>query len=304
MKKWTLISMTFLLGLLLIACAHQANTSTRQTQTAAVHKSRPAQLPYTHVIAGTKTIAEYTAALDIPLVGVSTQDNQPALYNQATRIGLPRALNMEVVGRLKPDLFIGDAEMKALSDTALAQQKIKRLYLDNTSSAEVLKSIQILGKTFHRKQQVQALTTKIKAQTKQALKGTAKLKGRKVLILFGAGHGFMVVTQHAYLGDLLTQLGVTNVAGNITSVPSPYVPYSLETAVAANPDVILTLAHGRPEAAKAAFKEELAKPQWQATDAVKNQRVYPLDDTTYPVTGNLHTAQTIAHLKKLLLRAD
>ncbi|MFD1430769.1 helical backbone metal receptor [Lacticaseibacillus mingshuiensis] len=280
----------------LAGCGHAPAKQTSSSSSQA--KSEKVQ----RVIAGTRTVAQYAAALDLPLVGIDTQDGQPARYAKTPRIGQPRKPDMEKIASLKPDLYITDSGMMGLLDQGLKQQGVRGLYLNNASYQNVTDSVMQLGKLFNKETQAQAVVKKVQSETDTALKGAGALKGKKVAVLFGAGRGFMLATNYSYLGDLLTRLGLTNVAGTLSQVPSPYVPFSLEKLVAEDPDYILTLAHGRVDQAKAAFKDELAKPQWQQTTAVKRGHVYPLDDKTYPVTGNLQVATTVQALKHLLLK--
>lgn len=309
MKKWAKTAVLLgTIGLLGAygqqAVAKQTTKATTESTTKKVSKTKQADFPYHRVLAGTGTVAEYLAAFDIPLKGVSEQDDLPAKDQKLPRIGQPRELNMEKIVSLKPDLFIGDKSLANLSQDQLQKQNIPSLYLDNSSYDKVFESIEQIGTTFDQKHKADQLVHKLKKQEKSALAGSEKLQGKKVAILFGTGESYMLATKHSYLGSLLEKLGVENVADTVSKAPSPYVPFSLETVVAENPDYVLTLAHGHKQQAKQAFDQEMKKDLWQNTTAVKTNQVYALDDQTYPVTGNLHVMETVKDLKNLLLKKD
>ncbi|ERL65966.1 ABC transporter substrate-binding protein [Schleiferilactobacillus shenzhenensis] len=307
MRKWAwgIITASAVLGL--SACTGQKSQDSavhvsRSKQSAMVKSSEPTK--YQRVVVSTGTIAQYLQVLDVPVVGVPQEDNVPNTMKKLPTIGQPRHINMEKVISLKPDLFLGDAAMASQTKQSLAAQSIKTTYLDNMSASKVVANIQQLGTLFGRKAQAAKIVTRIQKQEAQAIKGAAALKGKKVVVLFGTGESFMVATKNSYLGSLLSQLGVHNIADELVHAPTPYMPVSMESVVAKNPDYILTLAHGHKEVAAGAFKTEMAKPLWTATTAHQKKQVYALDDDTYPVTGNIHVAQTLTKLKDLLLHGD
>ena len=276
--------------LLLAGCGSTPNTSNQQ----------PKDLPYNKVVAGTGSIAEYLAAFEIPLVGVTEQDSIPEMYKDATRVGQPRKLNVEILMSLEPDLFIGDKALLEVNDKDLAGIELNKLYLDNSSYDGVFASIKMIGETFTMNEQADKIVKDLKSKESSVLKGIDDLKGKKVVVLFGTGESYMLATKHSYIGSLLEKLGVENVANSITEQPRPYVQFSLETVVAENPDYILTLAHGNKEQAAQAFAAEMEKELWKQTPAVQNKQTYPLDDKEFPVTGNIHIMETLENLKNLL----
>jgi iron complex transport system substrate-binding protein len=305
MKKWWgLLAIAAVLGL--SACsqapAESSRVSVKSTQSAKVDSTEPTK--YKRVVVSTGTIAQYLAALKVPVVGVPQEDNIPTTMKKLPSVGQPRHINMEKVISLHPDLFVGDAAMQNMTKDALAKQRITTTYLDNMSYDKVVANIQQLGKMFGRQKQATAIVTKIQKNEAQAVAGAASLKDKKVVILFGTGENFMVATKNSYMGSLLAKLGVHNIADDLVHAPTPYMPISMESVVAKNPDYILTLAHGHKEAATAAFKEEMAKPLWNSTTAHQQKQIYALDDQTFPVTGNIHADTTLTKLKDLLLHGQ
>ena len=296
MRKWLSLLGIALTAVSLAACGtHQAAKSAHVS----VESSQPTK--YRRVVVSTGTIAQYLSALHVPMVGVPQEDNVPASLKKLPTIGQPRHVNLEKVVSLHPDLFVGDAAMANMTQQALAKQKIKTTYLDNMSYDKVMANIERLGKMFGRQARAQAIVKRMRQNEGKAVAGAVKLKGKKVVILFGTGENFMVATKNSYLGSLLGKLGVHNIADDLVHAPTPYMPISMESVVARNPDYILTLAHGNKQAATAAFKQEMAKPIWQTTAARQQNHVYALADQTFPVTGNIHADTTLTNLKDLLL---
>lgn len=295
-RKLLVMGLLILLSVSLAACG----------KSTASHKagSSSTEQPYSRVVAGTRTVAQYLDLYKIKLVGVANEEGMPARYTHLKKVGQPRELNVEAISGLKPDLFIGDKGFEAMSSHQLQAANIKSRYLDSSSYDKVFQNVKTVGKLFNQESKTNGIIKKLKSGETKALAGSEKLKGKKVLLLFGTGSGYMAATKHSFLGSLLTKLGVTNVADGLPKSQIAYAPISLESAVAKNPDVILTLAHGNKAIAKKAFSAEMKKALWQKTNAVKHHRVYPIDDQKYPVTGNIHAVSVLNRLKELLLNGQ
>lgn len=255
---------------------------------------------YHNVIAGSTTVAEYLDALGVDIVGVSSQDNTPERYKDVTKVGAPRKLDYETIVSLNPDLFIGDKLLEDLSIENLKNQNIETIYLSNSNIDEIKENVNTLSNLFGKQNKAKEIIANIDKEVENAVSNAKNLEGKKVAILFGTGEKYMLATKSSFIGGLLEELKVDNIANYISKDPRPYVPFSLETVVEQNPDYILTLSHGHKEAMKQAFKEELAKDLWKSTNAVVEGRVYALDDKKFPVTGNIHIGEILMNLKDLL----
>lgn len=255
---------------------------------------------YHNIVAGSTTVAEYLDALGIDIVGVSSQDNIPDRYKDVTKVGAPRKLDYETIVSLKPDLFIGDKLLEDLSIQDLKNQNIETLYLNNSNIDEIKENVKNLAQLFGKQDKAKEILENIDKEINNAINNTKDLEGKKIVVLFGAGEKYMLATKASFIGGLLEELKLNNIANSISKDPRPYVPFSLETVVEQNPDYILTLSHGHKEAMKKSFEEELAKDLWKSTNAVTEGRVYALDDQKFPVTGNIHIGEILMNLKDLL----
>lgn len=95
-----------------------------------------------------------------------------------------------------------------------------------------------------------------------------------------------------YLDEMLTLIGAKNVLGD----QEGWVPVTEESAVAANPDVILTsdnFSGGDPVA------EILARPGWEHVAAVETQQVYYIDNGASSLP-NHHVAQALKEMARAI----
>lgn len=324
MKKILLTILTVISVLALVACQNskekeketkyetnlETNTETiieteNETKDTKISESKiQSEAKYHNVVCGSTTAAEYLDALGVDIVGVSNQDNTPERYKDVTRVGAPRKLNYETIVSLKPDLFIGDKLLENISSEDLKNQNIETLYLNNSNINEIKENIKNLAQLFGKQDKAKDIIENIDNEAKNAINDAKDLEGKKVVVLFGAGDKYMLATKTSFIGGLLEELKLDNIANYISKDPRPYVPFSLETVVEQNPDYILTLSHGNKEVMEKAFKEELEKDLWKSTNAVINGKVYALDDNKFPVTGNIHIGKILLDLKDLLKNGE
>ena len=117
-----------------------------------------------------------------------------------------------------------------------------------------------------------------------------------MLILLGVPGSYLVATEHSYIGDLVKQLGGKNI---VQGEQVEYLASNTEYLKKADPDIILRAAHGMPdEVVKMFDKEFKTNDIWKHFAAVKNNRVYDLEERLFGTTGNLAAIEALDELKK------
>jgi len=83
----------------------------------------------------------------------------------------------------------------------------------------------------------------------------------------------------------------------MTGQEPEYLPSNTEFLQQSNPDIILRLAHGIPDQVVEMFNEEFATNDiWKHFDAVKNGRVYDLEEPVFGTTATLAVPQALEEL--------
>ncbi|MFL8951807.1 ABC transporter substrate-binding protein [Helcococcus kunzii] len=320
MKK-IIYSLMLVLVLMLTACGQKkenTKTDTNETKKESVKEESKIDVNVTEaketkneddvktfsdkkIVAGSKTVAEYLSLFNQKLVGIAKQKHLPEIYKDVTQVGSPRKLNLEIIISLKPDLVVANETSKKDIEKTLSAQKIETFYLDGSNYNSVFENIKLVGEKLGQKEKSETIIKDLKSKEKELIEKAAPLKGKKVAMLFGTGDNFQLMTENTYIGDLLKFIGVENIAKDSTGENNKYLPYSLENIVSANPDYILTLAHGNREQAEKIFASEFEKDLWKNLTAIKENRLIHLDDDKYPVTGNIHVMETLEGLINLLL---
>lgn len=251
------------------------------------------------VVATTVAVTEIMDALEVDLVGVPTSSKTlPKRYKGLPEVGNPMSPDMEKVKSLKPSEVLSvttlEYELKPVFDGV----GMKANFLDLTSLKNMQSSISDLGKKYGREKQAEAVVTKLDKKVASIQKEVKGKKEPTVLILLGVPGSYLVATEHSYIGDLVKQLGGKNI---VQGEQVEYLASNTEYLKKADPDIILRAAHGMPdEVVKMFDKEFKTNDIWKHFAAVKNNRVYDLEERLFGTTGNLAAIEALDELKKMM----
>lgn len=275
--------------LLLVGCGKE--------ETAKKQLSKTEKSP--KIVATTVAITEIMNKLDLPLVGVPTSAKKlPEQYEQVEEIGSPMGPDLEVIRMLKPDIVLSTKTLEADLKAGFAGANLQADFLDFTSIDSMKMEINKLGKQFDREKEALKLNEDLSAKINQVKTSVSKKEQPSVLILMGVPGSYLVVTEHAYIGDLVKIAGGKNI---ITNQKVEYLASNTEYLQNANPDIILRAAHGMPVEVVKMFDEEFKTNDiWKHFDAVKNDRVYDLDENLFGMTASLNAPAALQEMEKML----
>ncbi|MEB7050971.1 heme ABC transporter substrate-binding protein IsdE [Mammaliicoccus sciuri] len=251
------------------------------------------------IVPTTVALTETLDALDLDIVGKpTTYKDLPKRYKDVPEIGQPKKPNVEVVKSLNPTHVLTVTTIKSEMDPVFEQLKMKGTYYDYDSLNGLKKSITEMGNTFNRKEQAKKLNKKFdnaEAEIKTKIQGK---KHPKVLILMGVPGSYLVATEHSYIGDLVKIAGGENVIQNESRA---YLASNTEELYKVNPDIILRLPHGFPDQVREMFKKEFSTNDiWKHFDAVKNNRVYDLEEIPFGITASIKADDALVQLYDIL----
>ena len=191
-------------------------------------------------------------------------------------LGNPHQPNFEKIAEVHPDVLIAGMSFKQHAEN-IERQGTKVLYTNTNSIADIQDTIDMYGELL--KKQIEAqeinktITEKIKASEENTNPGT------KTLLVYGAPGTYLVALPNSLSGDILEKAGGENIASDFPAEDDypQYASLSVEKIIERNPEVVMLITHGEPEAVKAAFEEEMEKSAaWKNLDAVKNGKVVVL----------------------------
>ena len=234
--------------------------------------------------------------LDIPIVGKpTTYKTLPKRYKDVPEVGQPMQPSVEAVKQVNPTHVLSVSTIKDEMKPFYKQLNMKGYYYDYDSLDGMEKSITQLGHQFNRESKAKALNQHINSVKKDIQDKAAKQKKHpKVLILMGVPGSYLVATDKSYIGDLVKIAGGENV---IKDTSKQYISSNTENLVNVDPDIILRLPHGMPDEVKKMFQKEFKQNDiWKHFKAVKEDRVYDLEEIPFGITANVDADDAMKQL--------
>lgn len=251
------------------------------------------------VVATTVALTEIMDALEIDLVGVpSSYKDLPKRYENAKEVGNPMSPDMEMLLSLKPTEIYSVTTLKYDLQEMFDERGIDMTYANLESVDAMLDEILKIGEKYDRMEQAELIVAQFEEKAAEIEKAVEGKEKPSVLILMGIPGSYLVATEHSYIGDLVKRAGGVNV---ITGEDVEFISSNTEHLQQTNPDIILRAAHGMPEQVVEMFDEEFRLNDiWKHFNAVKNGRVYDLEEELFGTTGNLAAAEALDVLLTML----
>lgn len=253
------------------------------------------------IVATTVAVTEILDALEVDLIGIPTSYKElPERYNGVTEVGNPMSPDMELIMSLQPKEVLSVTTLKYDLETVFEDAGIETTYVNLESIDDMHEEILRLGEKYDRSQQAEEIVQEFNEKIEQIEEKTADKKGPKVLILMGVPGSYLVATDRSYIGDLVEKCGGINV---FSGEEVEYLASNTEYLQQSKPDIILRAAHGMPDEVVEMFDKEFKENDiWKHFDAVKNNRVYDLEEFLFGTTGNLAASEALDVLYDLLYK--
>ena len=295
MKKWLVamgLSMVFLAG-----CASDDAQEAGNIDEQASNNATEQVEEEHRIIAGSVVIATILDELNLDAVAIpDTAKELPARFDGLPDIGNAMNPDPEVIKSLNPTEVLSVSTLESDLKEPFEKLKIPADFLDLTSIESMMAEITELGDRYNRVEEAKALNAKLQGEIDdvQALAQAHEGEKPKVLIILGVPGSYLVATEHSYAGDLVRLAGGENV---MAGQEAEYLPSNTEYLYDANPDIILRLAHGMPDEVIKMFDEEFKTNDiWKHFDAVKNGRVYDLEEELFGTTAALNVPEALNQL--------
>lgn len=254
------------------------------------------------VVTVSVAITEILNELGVLPVGVPTSSSKlPASVDQVPRVGSSHQLNLEQIAKLQPDVVLGPSSIKDSLEKSLKPTNLKTAYVPVDSLEELKVTTVALGRLFKQEAKATSFLQNFAKEETAALETAKGKTAPKVLFLFGSAESLMFMNEDTFAGSLAKKLGASNVVSDVLKQKDTYIPLNMESIVAANPDVILLVAHGDPAAAAKKFEEDVKKNgAWEKLNAFKNGKMKTLDYNLFGIASITNAPAAYKELAKAL----
>ena len=249
------------------------------------------------VVATSVAVTEILDKLGVEVSGVPTTSYElPESTKDATEVGSPMNPDLEIIKSLNPTCVVSVDTLGSDFEKQFTENNIPSMFV-NLSTVDGLKeTIVNLGEKFDKSEKAAEIIAEL--ENKENELNLSKRENKEdILILFGAPGSVMVSTDNSYVGNLVKIAGGNNI---FESESSSFIQVNMEEIIKRNPDKILIMTHAVPEEAKKTVEEEFAKATWQQLDAIKNNKVYYLENGYFGMSANLKVIEALDKLGVIL----
>lgn len=302
-RKWLLLMAVLMsLVLLVIGCSDSSKQETKGDSTEKEQASAEAtEKNEQRIIAGTVVIAEIMDQLELDAIAVpETEKKLAKRFDGLPTIGNAMEPDMEIVKSLNPTDVLSVSTLEYDLQDKFKQLNIPVNFLNFQSVDAMLSEIQKLGERYERKAQAEELVKELQKNIEAVQNVAGNKEGPRVLILLGIPGSYLVATENSYAGDLVKRAGGINV---MEGQDAEYLASNTEYLHNSNPDIILRLSHGMPDEVVKMFDEEFKTNDiWKHFEAVKNGKVYDLEEELFGTTASLQVPQALGQLMEIFYR--
>lgn len=235
------------------------------------------------------------------VVGIPHSDSYtvPQVYEKAQSLGSPMAPDMEILKSLDVDYVLTPNSLEGELKPQYDNIGVKSYFLDLKSVDGMYTSIRELGELFGKSEQAEQLCAEYERFKAELSEQNPGEEPQRVLILMGLPGSYVVATESSYVGSLVKLAGAENIYGDGDG--SDFLNVNVEDMLSRAPDIIFRTSHAMPEQVKAMFAEEFETNDiWKHFDAVKNGKVYDLDNTNCGMSATFRYKDAVSEISAFL----
>ena len=226
----------------------------------------------------------------------------PDAAKGVTSIGRVYQIDAEKIISLTPDLVILNKGMNEKLVETLAANNIRTLVLDMKSYEDVKREIGIFAALTGEKAKGEELVRKMDADI-EAVRTSIPQEKKRVAIIHSTGQGLSVQLDGSIAGNIANILGWENTAAGMPALDKnpDAAPYSMETLVAQNPDIIFVTSMGEEAEIRASMEAMFAEsPAWQSVGAIRDGRVYYLPQEMFLFSPGIEYPAAVKYMARLV----
>ena len=219
----------------------------------------------------------------VSYAGYATDIKNTITSNNMTVVGTFNKVNVEMVIGLQPDLILASGSYQQSLAAKFEEQGKTVVMLNPTKFSGILTDITLLGKITGEDENAAALVNGMQSKAQEIIAKTTGLNRSGVYVeYFVDKDGYSTYGANSYVTELLDMAGGFNIFANVTG---QYIETSTEEVLKANPAIIViskgvmsTLAGITPDSIR-------ARPSWNHTSAVQNNKIYEVDEALLTIWG-------------------
>jgi iron complex transport system substrate-binding protein len=255
------------------------------------------------IVALSTSFLEPLGAVKANIVGrVSSKTGVPQFAEPIEEVGAFYQINIEKVIALQPDLVIAFKGVNDKFVPILESNHIPVIVLQMKTYEDVKAKITLFASITGEVQKGEDLI-KSMDDSIQGIKTKIPSEHKKVAILHSTAQNVTVELDGSIAGSIAKSLGFMNVAatGQPLEKNPDATPYSLETLVEQDPDIIFVTSMGKMDEIKKSMSANVENnPAWSSLRAVKNKQLYFLPQNLFLLNPGIDYPNAVATMAKLV----
>lgn len=220
----------------------------------------------------------------------------PASMEKVPEIGFVYNINMESLFALKPDLVLAGKNQHDRFVPLLESNKIQVIEMDTKTYNEVKETLKILGDIYGTPEKAQAEISKLDKEINFITTKLPKDK-KRIVIMHATASSVTVEGSHSIAGCVSDLLGFENVAAAALKGKSDKTPYSMETLVGQNPELIFITSMGKAKEIENRLRADfMNNPAWNSLEAVRQSKVYVLPERLFLLNPGLRYPEAVKYM--------
>ena len=231
-----------------------------------------------------------------------SKTKMPDYAKDKASVGEVYQIDVEKVLACQPDLVIVNKGMNEKLLSTLEANGIPSIVIDMKSYEDVKREVKIFAQVTGEKEKGETLVKEMDEKIQGVLARVPKEK-KRVAILHSTSQGLSVQLDGSIAGNIVKMLGWENVASGMTPLEKnpDAAPYSMETLVEQNPDIIFITSMGKMDEIKKNMEKTIAEsPAWQSTPAIQQGKLYYLPQDLFLLSPGLHYPEAFEMMAKLI----
>jgi len=200
-----------------------------------------------------------------------------------TVVGTFAKVNVELVTGLQPDLIVASGAYQQSLAEKFTEQGKTVVILNPTEFSGILADITLLGKVTGQNANATALVDSMQSKVQEITAKTSGLNKPRVYVEYYVDkNGYSSYGANSYINELISMAGGVNI---FAGFQGQYVTTSTEEVLKANPEIIV-ISKGVMSSLSGITPDSIrARESWNNIDAVKNNKIYEVDEALLTIWG-------------------
>jgi iron complex transport system substrate-binding protein len=225
------------------------------------------------------------------VVGLTDYDDAPYDFSawfaagNMTSVGGFSTPNLETIIFLQPDVIF-TTDITAAMIPKMRDLGLNVIVIGPNSIDDIYSTIKLIGKATGAENRANELVNRLSSQVNNVVAtiNAANIAKKPAVYyeIWSSNAGFMTIGPNTWMNDVIEKAGGINIFYNINEA---YPTTGSEVIIINNPDVILLPTNMGGITSYGSVSDVKARPGWNTINAVKNDRIYVLDETLLTQPG-------------------